>query len=232
MTDESMAVFLCVRPLEDHIGPTGYKIEKFIWGDGRASHAFLMVWPLNDTQLTVIEIEYRGVKKMILSTKEVDGFLSSIVQIEFLGLTSYKLDDLINNAKHYIELNPHYNAVCNNCRTLVEYLLNKIPEFCSLPREKHSVLEYYHQQSKINHKTQMERFIETNGKKKLYKSIIQSLQNNNSNELTQFDSINNKPLPLISNEPTDLKEKIRELLMLATLPSKFSSTSTLETDSQ
>ncbi|CAF1628877.1 unnamed protein product, partial [Didymodactylos carnosus] len=198
--------------------------EKIIWGDGRASHAFLMVWPLNDTQLTVIEIKFGGIKRMILNTRQVDDFLPVITQIEFLGIVSYKLDNLINDAKHYVELNPHYNTICNNCRSLVEYLLDKIPEFRSLPRENHSVLEYYHQQSKINHKTRMERFIETNKKKTLYKSLIHSLQENNSNELTKFDSIKNKQLPLITNEPINLKEKLRELLMLATIPSQFSST--------
>ncbi|CAF1587706.1 unnamed protein product [Didymodactylos carnosus] len=187
MDQERIAVFLCIRRLEDRIGPIGYKIEKFIWGDGRALHAFLMIWPLNDNHLTVIEIGVTSSKKMILDIQQVDDFLPSIVQIEFLGVTSYKLKNLINDAKLYTKLNRHYNAIFNNCRSLVECLLYKIPEFNSLPRKKRSVLEYYHQQSKLNYQTKTKRQFQTNKKQKLYKSIIHSLQVSSVDVLTKSD---------------------------------------------
>jgi len=82
--------------------------------------------------------------------------------LEYLGATTCDLDELVKLAQDYTKKNWTYNFWWRNCRTLVDYLIDKIPEFATLPRKNGSVLEHYHHDYKNRrssvHDSQMDRF--------------------------------------------------------------------------
>lgn len=153
-----MHLFLAWRAMEDHIGTLGYTIERVLWGDSRARHTFLIACT-DEHPLYLIEIDmgdvHKGIhKSMKLNLLELEEVPHTICKIEFIGETHSPtaFDTLIRSAKQYVEEHPHYNALLNNCRTFVEYLIDQIPEFRnSTPRKHGSILEYYHSRAKLEH---------------------------------------------------------------------------------
>jgi len=91
---------------------------------------------------------------MKLIIRDLEELPNTICKIELIGETSSPtaLEHLIRSAENYVKEHPNYNALLNNCRTFVEYLIDQIPEFRnSIPRKNGSILEYYHSQAKNEH---------------------------------------------------------------------------------
>lgn len=153
-----MHLFLAWRAMEDRISNIGYKFESFLYGDSRARHTFLLACT-DEHPLVLIEVDLGDTKKIIhksmkLNIADLEDIPSYICQIELIGNTSSPTayDDLIKAAHKFVKDNPHYNAYSNNCRTFVEYLINRIPEFKeSIPRKNDSILEFYHHRAKKEH---------------------------------------------------------------------------------
>ena len=144
--------------MEDRIGTLGYTIERCLWGDSRARHTFLIACT-DEHPLVLIEIDMgdheRGIQKsMKLNIVELNELPKTLSKIELIGETKSAdaLESLLQAARTYVKEQPHYNALQNNCRTFVEYLIDQIPEFRnSIPRKNNSVLEYYHSRAKHEH---------------------------------------------------------------------------------
>jgi hypothetical protein len=144
--------------MEDRIGSLGHAIEHCLWGDGRATHTFLIA-STAERPLVMIEIDVgdreKGIhKSMTLNVVDLDELPKKLVKCQFIGIAQSQtaLPDLIQAATKYVEAHPNYNVLLNNCRTFVEYLIDQIPEFRdSIPRKNGSILEYYHRQAKHDH---------------------------------------------------------------------------------
>lgn len=153
-----MHLFLCWRSMEDRIGSLGYTIERILWGDSRARHTFLIACS-EEHPMLLIEIDVgdrdKGIKKsMKLNIVELSEPPATVTQIELIGETKDPdaLNTLLRAAEKYVKENPNYNALTNNCRTFVEYLIDQIPVFRdSIPRKNGSILEYHHARAKEEH---------------------------------------------------------------------------------
>jgi hypothetical protein len=153
-----MHLFLGWREMEDRISSIGNGIERFLWGASRAYHTFLVACT-DEYPFVLIEIDIgdhaKGIhKSMKLEIVELDELPDTAIKIEFIGEASSPtaFEHLIQSAQDYVREHPHYNALLNNCRTFVEYLIDQIPEFRnSIPRKNGSLLEYYHSQAKLDH---------------------------------------------------------------------------------
>lgn len=153
-----MYLFLGWRSMEDRIGHLGHTIERFLWGDGRARHTFLLA-STAEHPLVLIEIDVgdteKGIRKsMQLNIIELNERPDKLVSIEYLGhiKSPNAYENLIQSAQSYVKSHPNYNFLLNNCRTFVEYLIDQTPEICSsAPRKNGSVLQYYHDQAKNDH---------------------------------------------------------------------------------
>ena len=153
-----MHLFLVWRPMEDRIGALGHTIERCLWGDSRARHTFLIACT-DEHPMLLIEIDLgdheKGIRKsMKLHITDLDEVPQTISQIQLIGETKRAdaLEILLQSAEKYLKEHPHYNVLTNNCRTFVEYLIDRIPEFRdSIPRKHGSILEYYHSRAKEEH---------------------------------------------------------------------------------
>jgi len=152
-----MHLFLGWRPMEDRLGPIGHAIEYCLWGDGRASHTFLLA-STDEHPLVLIEIDVgdreKGIRKsMKLNIIELNEIPKTTAKIEFIGeiKSQTALQDLIQSAHNYVFNHSNYHVLLNNCRTFVEYIIDQ-SEFQNLiPRKNGSILEYYHAKSKYQH---------------------------------------------------------------------------------
>lgn len=153
-----MHLFLGWRAMEDRAGHLGHTIERFLWGDGRARHTFLLA-STNEHPLVLVEIDVgdhrEGIRKsMKLNIVELNEIPENLAQVVFIGhvKSSMAFHDLLRSAHDYVHKNPNYHVLFNNCRTFVEYLIDHIPELHqSIPRKNGSILEYYHDQAKHEH---------------------------------------------------------------------------------
>lgn len=153
-----MYLLLGWRSLEDQMGSISHTIEHVLWGDGRANHTFLIAstreYPLMLIEIDVGDKEKGTKKSMHLNIQELDGTPKNIANIIYIGKAQspMALNDLIESAYIYVANHPTYNVLKNNCRTFVEYLIDRIPEFKeSIPRRNGSILEYYHHKAKKEH---------------------------------------------------------------------------------
>jgi hypothetical protein len=153
-----MHLFLAWRAMEDPIGLLGQTIERCLWGDARARHTSLIAFT-GEQSLVSIEIDIgdynKGIRKsMKLNMTELTELPQSITHIELIGETKEPnaFEHLVRSAHIYVNEHPHYHVLSNNCRTFVEYLIDRIPEFQqTIPRRNGSILEYYHSQAKHEH---------------------------------------------------------------------------------
>ena len=153
-----MYLFLGWRLLEDQMGSVSHAIEFILWGDGRASHTFLIAstreYPLMLIEIDVGDNEKGTRKSMRLNIQELNELPKNTTSLIYIGTAQshMALNDLIESAHVYVTNHPIYNVLKNNCRTFVEYLIDCVPEFKeSIPRRNGSILEYYHHKAKTKH---------------------------------------------------------------------------------
>jgi hypothetical protein len=146
MHKQTYHVFVGYQPLTDPIGPIGAKVERFIWGDSRAQHTFL-IFAAESCPMIIMEIQPSSSKRLLLEVSETNELRQQMLRTNYLGVANVDIKYLTRLGVQFTTTH-RYHFYSKNCRTFVEHLVAHIPEFNNLPRLKNSILDYQHKKNK------------------------------------------------------------------------------------